>query len=242
MYEPPVARQVTTPPSAAPPPDLREPAPARPRTRRWLWLVAAIAVTGIVAAGVLWLIASTVPESTYDEATDALATAEADVARREQQIAALEDEVVSLEADHRRLTDDGATLRADNQQLADDAAALRDAVVSARTAAEAQALDLLNANPEFFAGLQAAGTDFTDADWLLAELGHDVTFEEWAQQDETFYAVDRAMEAVADDRVWDAWQRWYQSEVGSPQETAATFEYLWRLDRLVIEALGKAQD
>jgi len=242
MYEPPVVPRMTAPPPAPPAPDAQESSPARPGKRRWTWLIAGIAVTGIVVAGIVWFIVTTVPQSTYDETTDSLATAQADVARLDRQVVELEDEVESLESDNGRLTGEVATLRTENERIADDAAAMSDAVASARSAAEAQALNLLNYNPEFFVALQAAGADFTDADGLLADIGYDSTFKEWTQQEETYYALDRAMAALADDRLWDAWQRWNQSDVGSPQETAAAMEYSWRLHRLLMQALGTVPD
>jgi hypothetical protein len=256
MYEPPVVPHATVPPPAPPAPDAPESKPARPGNRHWIRLVAAIAVTGLVVAGVVWLIVTTVPQSTYEETTDSLATAQADVARLEQQAVELKEDVESLQADNGQLSGEVATLRAENEQLTGEAATLRaesdriaqgsaalsDAVVSARSAAEAPAFSNLNGNAEFFAELQAAGADFTDADGLLAELGHDITFQQWTQQDQSYYALDRAMAALADDRLWDAWLRWNQSEVGSPQETAAAMEYSWRLQRLLMQALGKAPD
>jgi hypothetical protein len=242
MYEPPVVPHVTVPPPAPPAPDARPSAPADPGKRRWTWLVAGIAVTGIVVAGGMWLLVTTVPQSTHDETTASLATAQADVARLEQEVVELEEDVESLEVDNGQLSGEAATLRAENERIAEGAAALSDSVASARSAAEGQALNMLNYVPEFFAEAQAAGTDFTDADALLAELGHDVTFKEWTQQDEAYYALDRAIVAVDDDRLRDAWERWNQSEVGSPQETAAALEYSWRLQRLLVQALGNIPD
>ena len=131
---------------------------------------------------------------------------------------------------------------AEATRLDGEAAALRDAVALALVVAEAQAHDVLNTGADLPAQLQAAGADFSDADALLAELGHDGTLEDWAAQEEAFYATDRAMAAVDDDRLWEVWQRWYDSDPGSPQEQAAYFEYLWRLHRLVLETLGDTQE
>jgi hypothetical protein len=240
MNQPPGGPDRPGPPGNLPPAPVRE--SVGTRSGRWPWIVGAVVIAAIVGVGVSWLLATTVSQSAYDDATAELASAEADVARLEEQVAALEDEVSTVEADNRQLATDSTALRADVTRLTGEAATVRDAAALALVAAEAQAYDSLNTGTELPTQLDAGAADFTDADALLAELGHEGTFKEWAAQDESYYATDRAMAAVDDDRLWDAWQRWYNADVGSPQEQAAYFEYLWRLHRLVVESLGATQE
>ena len=177
---------ISEPPNALPPPHVGQSTGTRSRRHRWPWVVAAIVVTGTIGAAIWWLVDSRVPESEYEEATAALATAETDVDRLNEQIVTLEAQADSLRAENQQLADEGAAVRADYEQLVTDTTALRDTLASALLAAEAEAHDLLNAGPELLAELEGAGADLADADGLLADLGYDVTFRDWAVQDESF--------------------------------------------------------
>lgn len=240
MDPPPGAPRVVAPPTTVPPPPAGE--PVRSSARRWPWVVGAVAIAAIVGLGVWWLLSTTVSESAYDEVTADLAAAEGDVARFEQQVTMLEQEVASLEADNEQLTAEGTALQADITRLTGEADAVRQGAALALLVAEAQAHDSLNTGADLPARLEAGGGDFSDADALLAALGHEGTFKEWAADEDSFFATDRAMAAVDDERLWAAWNRWYEAEPGSPQEQAAYFEYLWRLNRLVVETLGATQE
>ena len=114
---------------------------------------------------------------------------------------------------------------------------LRTAIVSSLEAARLPAFDWLIVDDEFIAELEASGANFALAHELLADLGVNETFPDWIQGDRDWRAYDRTMAQLDDDQLRDAADRYWDAPAGSDEETAAMFEYQWRLHHLIIQPL-----
>lgn len=226
-------------------PVVNEARAAPPRRRRWwLWVVSAILVVVLaLAGGIWWFLDSTVPVGDYDEAVaellateEALAGVEEDLAAGEAEVAELHSEIESLATENARAAQDLTDEQRRTAALVADHAAMRIAVVSALAAAHAQATDVLNFDPDFAVEIQEAGADLSLADDLLADLGRDESFVEWAAGNPWSYA-DRSMMDVDDEVLFGAYSTWSYAELDSPEESASFWEYQWRLSHLILEPL-----
>jgi hypothetical protein len=179
-------------------------------------VVAAVFAAAMVAlVGVIvWLMATTVPTGDYD---DAMADLEA-----------AQTEVTTLAEANSDLTADLATLSEERDQLIASVAATA-------IAAKARAYVDLNFDPMFVEEMAQAGTDFAPFDDLLATLGEDMTFEQWAASGRAFGAAERYVYDTDDAQLIDAWNEWLDTEIGSAEEGAAYDEVLLRLDQLINE-------
>lgn len=207
----------------APPPATETPRPRTmpsgqaPQSRRpWPWVAVAIfaAVMVGLAGVIVWLMATTVPTSDYDDAVADLEAAQA--------------EVTALEETNSDLTAELASLSDERDQLVASIAATA-------IAAKARAYVDLNLDPTYLDELAQAGTDFAPADELLATLGEDMTLVEWAASGKAFRAADQYVYDTEDAQLIDAWNEWLSADIGSAEEMAAYDEIYFRLDQLINE-------
>lgn len=220
IQEPPV---VVVPPAPSP----ASPGPGPPTRQRtsWTWMVAASAVIifGLVGA-LVWVMASTVPTSDYDRATADLASAQT--------------EIETLTADNGELTARNAAVTADLESLQASHDKLVSEAAAAAIAAQAIAYLDLNNDAAFVQQVVQSGWNATTADELLAQLGEDVTLEEWVNSGSAFLAADRSVYLTEDATLIDAWNTWLVTEPGSLEEAAAYGDVLFRLAYLINEPLS----
>jgi hypothetical protein len=167
-----------------------------------------------LAGVIVWLMATTVPTGDYDEAM--------------ADLEATQTEVTDLAEANSDLTADLATLSDERDQLVASIAATA-------IAAQARAYIDLNFNPMYVEEMAQAGTDFAPYDDLLATLGEDMSFEQWASSGRAFGAAERYVYRTDDAQLIDAWNEWLDAEIGSDEEWAAYGAMVLRLDQLINE-------
>ena len=215
IQEPPV---VVVPPVPSP-----SPAPSPRASRTWMVAAGGVIIVGLVGA-LVWVMASSVPMSDYDRATADLASAQT--------------ELDTLTADNDELTARNAAVTADLESLQADHDKLVSEAAAAAIAAEAIAYLDLNNDPAFVQQVVQSGWSAATADDLLAQLGEDVTLEEWVNSGSAFSAADRSIYLTGDATLIDAWNLWLDTEPGSLEEAAAYGDVLFRLAYLINEPLS----
>jgi cell division protein FtsB len=188
-----------------------------PKARRpWPWVAVGIFVAVIVGlAGVIvWLMATTVSTGDYDDAV-------ADFEAAQTEVAALEEANSDLTADLASLSDERDQLVA--------------SIAATAIAAKARAYVDLNFDEMYVDEMAQAGTDFAPFDDLLATLGEDMTFEQWAASGRAFGAAERYVYDTNDAQLIDAWNEWLNTEIGSAEDLAAYDKIVLRLDQLINE-------
>jgi len=222
------------------------PTPQRPgdyRARRAIPVVVAVVAVLAAVVAVSWVLATTVPSSDYDEVNARLDRRTAQLADAEDQIGTLQSttdeldtEIAALTTQNDDLTADVGTLRSDLAAAEVVRADAQQRLDRATLAAAAIAYIALDWWPDDVDTVTAAGA-VSSPDELLAALGEDATWSEWVNANDVWRERDRAIAALDDEPLIEAWDRYWEAELGSPEEGAAWADFQARLTLLLVESL-----
>lgn len=194
------------------------------------WVTLLVGTVAMTAVGVTALL--------YSQAVSDRNDAEDDLASAEAELAASEDLLAEVETQRDEALAELSASEASLKEAEFRGEAMGSAIESAIVAGEAVAADGLNLDPVFAQEVIDAGADMALAEDLLRDLGHPDDLQTWVASDAAWWEVNGKIQAIDDDELDDAWVRWNNSEIGSPEELAASWDYYWRLAHLVLEPLN----